>query len=159
MRIEYLADHLHVIPELAEMQLGFFGRHNPDMTLESRAAQLRARIGKKSIPMTVVALDQEKPIGSACLVEHDMDLHPELTPWVASVFVHSDYRRKGVGSALMKRLESEAAKLGIRKLYLFTPDRVDFYTTLDWKVFGREMHRNHEVTLMEKALEPQSGTD
>jgi N-acetylglutamate synthase-like GNAT family acetyltransferase len=141
------------------MQLGFFGRHNPDMTLESRAEQLRARIGKESIPMTVVALDQEKPIGSACLVEQDLDLRPELTPWVASVFVHSDYRRKGVGTALMNRLESEAAKLGIKKLYLFTPDRVDFYTTLDWKIFGREKHRNNEVTLMEKAIAPQSGTD
>jgi GNAT superfamily N-acetyltransferase len=141
------------------MHLGFFGRHNPDMTLESRAAQLGARIGKKSIPLTVVAFDQDKPIGSACLVEQDLDLRPELAPWVASVFVHSDYRRRGVGSALMKRLEAEAAKMGIKKLYLFTPDRVDFYTTLDWKVFGREIHRSHEVTLMEKALEPQSGTD
>ncbi|NIS83166.1 MAG: GNAT family N-acetyltransferase [Anaerolineales bacterium] len=152
MRIEYLADHIHVIPELAAFHLEFFGRFNPDMTIESRTGQLRSRVGKESIPLTLVAFEQDKPIGSACIVEHDMDNHPELTPWAASIIVRSDYRRRGVGTALMKRIEVEALKLGIEKLYLFTPDMEAFYLKLDWQVIRREIYRGKEVILMEKEL-------
>lgn len=153
MRIEYLADHIHTIPELAKLHCEFFGRFNAEMTPESRAEQLGRRIGKTSIPMTLVALVQETPIGSASIVEQDLDSRPDLSPWVASVVVRLDHQRQGVGTALMRRIENEAMKLGIKKLYLFTPDMEAFYTTLDWMVVGQEMFKGRfEVTLMEKQI-------
>lgn len=153
MHIDYLADHTDVLLDLASLHCEFFGRFKPDMTPESRAEQLGARSGKTSIPLTVVALDQEKPIGSASIVEHDLDSRPDLSPWVASVVVRSDYQRQGVGTALMKRIEIEAVKLGIKKLFLFTPDMEVFYTTLDWVTIGSEIFKGRfEVTLMEKEI-------
>ncbi len=153
MRVEYLADHTYVLPELAALHCEFFGHFNPAMTPESRAQELGRRIGKSSIPLTLVVLDRETPIGSASLVEHDLDSRPDLSPWVASVVVRSDYQRQGVGTALMRRIEDEAVKLGIKTLYLFTPDMEVFYATLDWVVVGRELFKGRfEVTLMEKAL-------
>jgi GNAT superfamily N-acetyltransferase len=153
MRIENLADHPDLMLELAALHCEFFARFKPDMTPESRAEQLDARSRKNTIPLTMVALDREIPIGSASLLEHDLDSRTDLSPWVASVVVRSDYQRQGVGTALMKRIEVEAAKLGIKKLYLFTPDMEVFYATLDWVVIGREMFKNQfEVTLMEKEI-------
>lgn len=152
MKIEYLSDHIHVIPELASFHLEYFGQFNPQLTLESREAQLHLRTGKSSIPLTLVALDQNKPVGSACLVEHDLPGHPDLTPWVSSVIVRSELRRMGIGSALMKRIEQEGARLGYEKLYLFTPDMEAFYSQLGWVVIGREMYRDNEVVIMEKLV-------
>jgi len=153
VRIENLADHTEVLLELAALHIEFFSRFNAEMTPESRAEQLGARSRKNTIPLTMVALDRETPIGSASIVEHDLDSRMDLSPWVASVVVRSDYQRQGVGTALMKRIEKEAVKLGIKKLYLFTPDMEVFYATLDWVVIGREIFKNRfEVTLMEKEI-------
>jgi predicted N-acetyltransferase YhbS len=153
MRIEYLGDHSDLMLELASLHCEFFGRFKPDMTPESRAEQLGIRSGKNSIPLTLVALDENKPIGSASIVEHDLDSRPDLSPWVASVVVRSDYQRQGVGTALMRRIEAEAVKLGIKKLYLFTPDMEAFYATLDWVTIGQEIFKDRfEVTLMEKEI-------
>ena len=153
MRIEYLKDHTHVIRELAELHLEYFGLFNPKMTVESRMDQLHARLGTDSIPLTVVALEKEKVIGSACLVHNDMKTHPELAPWVASVFVRTEYRRRGVGTVLMNRLDAEAYCLGVHKLYLFTPDMQVFYSGLGWRSMGTEMYRGNEVTIMEKVID------
>ena len=153
MRIDYLADHTDVMLELASIHCTFFGRFKPDMTPESRAQALGNRSGKTSIPLTLVALDQKIPIGSVSLVEHDLDSRPDLSPWVASVVVRSDYQRQGAGTALMRRIETEAVKLGIKKLYLFTPDMEVFYRTLNWVTIGQEIFKKRfEVTLMEKKI-------
>jgi predicted N-acetyltransferase YhbS len=153
MRIDYLADHPHAIPEVAAIHVEFFGHFSDEMTIEKRSEQLRERSGKTSIPLTIVALDQGTAIGAASILEKDLDSRPDLTPWVASVAVRSDYHRQGVGTALMKRIEVEAAKLGIKKLYLFTPDMEAFYSTLDWVTVGREVFKERfDVTLMEKEI-------
>jgi len=153
MRIEYLADHTDVIPEVAKLHIEFFGRFSADMTLENRVEKLGGQIGKTSIPLTLVAFDREIAIGSASIVEHDLDSRPDLTPWIASVVVRSDYHRQGVGTALIRRIEKEAAGLGINKLYLFTPDMEEFYATMNWVTIGHEMFKGKfEVTLMEKEI-------
>ena len=103
MRVEYLADHIHVIPELASFHLEFFGRFNPDMTIDSRMHQLRSRVERDSIPLTLVAFDHEIVVGSACLIDNDMDTHPELSPWVASVIVRPEYRRRTAAGPLHDR--------------------------------------------------------
>jgi predicted N-acetyltransferase YhbS len=155
MRIDYLADHSDVMVELAALHIEFFGHFNAEMTVESRAEQLRERSGKTSIPITMVALDQATAIGSASILERDLDSRPDLSPWVASVVVRSDYQRQGVGTTLMRRIEKEAADLGIERLYLFTPDMEAFYATLGWKIVGPEIFKGRfEVTLMQRDISP-----
>ena len=152
LRIDYLANHTQVIPELSELHVEAFGPFNPEMTVESRMEQLHARLGKNSIPLSLVAFDEDKLIGSACLIHQDMSTHPELRPWVASGFVRKEYRRRGVGTALMRAIEGKARRLGVKKLYLFTPDMQAFYSTLDWLTIATEMYRGRKVTIMEKEI-------
>ena len=152
IKIEYLADHISVIPELASFHLDHFGQYNPEMTWESRQEQLLSRSRRDSIPLTLVALDQDIPIGSVSLIDHDLPDRPEWTPWVASVIVRPDYRRRGIGTALMEHMEREAARVGYNKLYLFTPDKEVFYSTVGWKMIGREMVQKNEVVIMEKQV-------
>ena len=46
----------------------------------------------------------------------------------------------------------EAKTLGVKKLYLFTPDRMSFYSRLGWKVFGHTECRGEYVTIMSYEL-------
>ena len=62
-------------------------------------------------------------LGSAMLIAHDMDTRLELSPWLAGVFVTPDRRRHGTGSALVQRVIGDATELGVRRLYLYTPER------------------------------------
>jgi predicted N-acetyltransferase YhbS len=150
MKIDYLANHTHLIPELSRVHVDFFGQYNPTMTPDSRGEQLNKRLGKDTIPLTIVAIEEDKPIGSACIVEQDLKTHLELTPWVASVIVHPDYHRQGVGSMIMKRIDQEAVELGLEKLYLFTPDQEIFYSNLGWKVIMQDQFQGKPIVIMEK---------
>ncbi|NOU13132.1 MAG: GNAT family N-acetyltransferase, partial [Methylococcaceae bacterium] len=80
------------------------------------------------------------------------DTRPELTPWLASVFVAPKHRNNGVGSQLVKNVMQQAKEAGINELYLFTPDRETFYQKLGWSVLAKEDYRGHAVTVMSVKL-------
>lgn len=153
MRIELLAEHPHLIPTLAEWHHAEWGYLHPGSTLEDRVEWLRPEVQRGAIPFAVVAVDGEgRPLGSASIVRHDMDAHLDWTPWLASVYVHPDHRRRGIGAALVRRATAEAAKLGVPDLYLFTPGQARFYERLGWRKVLQEVYRGTEVTIMTISL-------
>lgn len=123
----------------------------PDEQVEDFARDLNACRGEQLVPSTFIATDG-RLLGSASLLAADMLTHPELSPWVASVYVRRAARGSGVGSALIRHLMEVATRGGLRSLYLFTPDRVEFYQRLDWVEIGRELYQGIAVTLMKVEL-------
>lgn len=81
------------------------------------------------IPLSLIALADGVPAGTVNLIYHDNSRRPELTPWLAALVVVKKYRGRGIGSALVTRLLTEASRIGISTLYLGT-DTPDFYTRL-----------------------------
>jgi N-acetylglutamate synthase-like GNAT family acetyltransferase len=71
-----------------------------------------------------------------------------LSPWLASVYVPPSHRRRGFGAALCQRTVHEARRLGYERIYLFTPDKADFYNALGWKEIEQAKYRNQKVTVM-----------
>lgn len=82
------------------------------------------------------------------LVAHDMDTRKELSPWLAGVFVAPDYRRHGLGTALVRRAVDDATALGVRRLYLYTPTIELFYSRLGWSLVERTRYRGTDVVIM-----------
>jgi GNAT superfamily N-acetyltransferase len=150
--MEYLTDVPEWVPVIAKWHHDQWSYMNPGRSLEERIAEYQTNHGRGQIPTTVVAFVEDQPAGSAALIEHDMDSHLELTPWLASVFVSPEHRGRGIGSALVRRIEEEAENLGIEVLYLFTPDRESLYARLNWKVMFREEYRGEEVTVMKRRI-------
>lgn len=148
MHVEYLADHAAVIPTLARWHHEEWSYLNPGRPLEDRISQLQAQTRPKQVPTAFVALSEGTLVGSASLVGHDMDTRMELTPWLASVYVAPEHRRHGYGSALVRRVVEEAETLGIKTLYLFTPDRETFYSRMGWQVLDRTDYRGHSIVIM-----------
>jgi len=106
-----------------------------------------------TIPTIFVAVAADQTVGCASLVEHDMLTRPELSPWLAGVFVPPQYRRHGIGAALVERVVREARSLAVARIYLYTPGSGALYLRLGWSVvertFYRELWGETEVTIME----------
>ena len=67
---------------------------------------------------------------------------------MASVYVHENFRGKGIGSALVKRIMEYARSIGVETLYLYTEHQEAWYQKLGWEVFAREEYLNQMVTIM-----------
>jgi len=128
------------------------GHLRANETVEDRVIRLRLASGHRQIPTTYVAIAGEQLLGSACLVKHDMDTRPELSPWLAGVFVAPSQRRRGIGAALIQKAVEEAGLLGIERLYLYTLTSDTFYLKLGWSVLERTFYKRlweeQEVTIM-----------
>lgn len=152
--IEYLADCPAVLETLAAWHHGEWAAMNPGDTLDKRCARLRAHLQKRAIPTTFVALTGQAPLGSASLVDCDLHSHSSVGPWLASVFVAPAQRHRGLGRQLVRRVVQEAADLGVPRLYLFTPDREQFYAHMGWVVHERTHYLDRPVVIM--AIEPRA---
>jgi GNAT superfamily N-acetyltransferase len=152
MNIVNLASAPEHIPTIAAWHHAEWGYLNPGGALESRIERMQRYLKGASVPAMYIGVDGEHLLGTAALVESDMDSHPELSPWLASVYVNPDYRKRGVGAALVKHLVSQAKINGFSRLYLFTPDQSKFYQGLGWEFIAQESYRGSEVTLMK--IEP-----
>ena len=126
----------------------------PGTTLHDIEDHLRERINKKSLPLTLVAIEAGEPVGTASLKACDMETRSDLTPWLTSVYVAKRWRRKGIGSSLVKAIEKKAAELEILKVFLFTTDAALaalFYSRLGWIVKEKTIYHSYPVIIMEKA--------
>jgi N-acetylglutamate synthase-like GNAT family acetyltransferase len=150
-----LGERPDTVPTLAAWlfeQWGYFHDHD---SVERRIQELNERLQTHELPVAFVALSsgapEAEPIGTASLTPDDLETRPDLTPWLASVFVRAENRRSGVGAALVHAVVAHARLLRVETLYLFTEDRADFYESLGWSLVGPEVYRGHPVIVMKIA--------
>ena len=151
MKIIDLKFEPHHVPVLAGWHHGEWSYLNSNGSVEQREKDMRLHLTDDLVPSTFVALE-ERLLGSAAIVENDMETRPEFSPWLASVFVSLENRRKGVGSKLVIHVMEKAKEAGIPVLYLFTPDKEGFYQKLGWNTISKETYRGHLVTVMQVNL-------
>ena len=148
MHIDYLCDHPELIEELAELNFKEWGEFRPGDTLEARTERMRAACGKGAIPSVVVAIEDGRLLGGALLIDSDMKTRPDLTPWLAGVYVKAEERGRGIASQLVNRIVEEAAGLGVETLYLYTDAAQSLYARLGWKVVEDLDYEDLPVTIM-----------
>lgn len=147
--IKYLADCKEHIPTLAQWFHDAWGYLDEESSVERGIKKLKECLSYDKIPLTIVAEKDSELLGSASIVEYDMDTHKHLSPWLASVYVKSEHRRNGIGTILVKRMIEESKKLGIKKFYLFTPDMNRFYDKIGWKTIEEPEYKNQKVYVMQ----------
>lgn len=148
MNIITLSAEPEHIPTLAQWHHAEWAHLNPGCTLEKRIAKMQVYLDSELVPSTFIYKHEGQLAGSAAIIQSDMDTRQELAPWLASVYVAPDFRRQGVGSKLVAHVMLQAKAAGIAKLYLFTPDRAEFYKKRGWTIMVEEQYRGHHVTLM-----------
>jgi len=151
--IHYLADDTEEISTIAGWIYYEWGHLIERRTLETAHEKVRQSLSGSDLPLTMVCYLDGNLVGTAGIDTADMNSHPELTPWMVSVFVDPRYRKKGIGTALCKRIAEEFKRLDFATAYLFTPDRESLYARLGWKTFLREEYREEQVVIMMLDLE------
>lgn len=101
----------------------------PGHPVETMVTRLREASNPKAIPLSLIALDGETPVGTVNLVESDNDERPDLTPWLAALLVLPEYRDRGFGKALVQELAIQAKGLGVSRMFLGT-DIPEYYARL-----------------------------
>jgi N-acetylglutamate synthase-like GNAT family acetyltransferase len=149
MKLDYLADRPDALPTIARWHYAEWGRYSADRTVETMSERLRGHLNRDRIPLTVVAHEDGVPVGTAGLVEFDMETRRDLTPWLADVVVTPERRDAGIGTRVVEFIVALARELGVRRLYLFTPDRESFYARMGWSVLERTEYRNEPVVVMQ----------
>ncbi|MBS0219742.1 MAG: GNAT family N-acetyltransferase [Proteobacteria bacterium] len=104
------------------------------------------------IPFVVVAESDGTLCGNALVIDNDEASRPDLTPWIAALWVDEPFRRRGIAAALMDEAARRVRSLGIDRLYLVSrPTLRDFYVGLGWKVLEDNVGA-HRLTLYVKEL-------
>lgn len=148
-----LKDRPHHIPTLAAWHHQEWSHLNPGATLLTRIDKMRScYLADAPVPKMFIWVEEDEVIGSAALLECDMDSRSELTPWLASVYVRQDSREMGIGAALVERVMAYARELGFAELFLFTPDKEHFYQNIGWQTLNHETYHDERVTVMKVEL-------
>ena len=148
-RIEFLDAQRAAIPLLADWHHAQWGGYYDHWTHAVCQAELADHATRRTLPTTLVLLDGARVLGSVSLVLEDApEFADEGSPWLASLYVRDDARRRGHGARLVRAAVAHAAALDIDELYLFTPDHRDFYERLGWKALVRTTLKGKPVDLM-----------
>ncbi|GAB3827035.1 GNAT family N-acetyltransferase [Pontibacter rugosus] len=124
----------------------------PGNTVDVVKQPLREHLHAKDFPAAFVAMDGNTPAGSVLLLADDgITELPDLTPWLAALYVAPQYRMQGVGKQLVQALEHHAQCIGYTQLYLVATDRVSFYLDLGWRIHTK-LGGNMGITIMRKNL-------
>ncbi len=148
VNISFLAEHSQHIPTLASWHQNEWHHISPHLTTAKRIDEYSSYRSDDTIPCCLIATHDDKLLGSASLVLSDMETRPELSPWLASVYVHPDYRCQGIATKLIKHCLDIARRTGIDKLYLFTPDQKDFYSHRGWQLLEDCEFHGEQVDIM-----------
>ena len=149
MKLEFLVDRPEALPTIARWHHAEWGHYSAERTVETMSERLRGHMNRDRIPLTVVAHEGDLAVGTAGLVECDMKTRRHLTPWLADVVVHPERRNAGIGTRVVEFTLERARELGVRRLYLFTPDRESFYARMGWSVLERTEYRGELVVVMQ----------
>ena len=157
MKIDYLANQKRFAPTLTRHMYAHW-RSLLDSMGKSRqdfAQSMRDRYHRDSLPLALVAYEKHQVLGTIALKPQDLDIRPELTPWLGGLFVLPQYRRRGIGSALISGIVAEAERLRLPCLFLWTPSSERLYARHGWSLLERAPYHGHEISIMKRALRHQ----
>ncbi|MDN3637677.1 GNAT family N-acetyltransferase [Simiduia curdlanivorans] len=158
MQIRDLTECPHAIDQLATWHYRQWAALYPDHRQQTFADELRQSLEGLKVPRTWVICDGDQVFGSASVIYDDMSTHPELGPWLASVYIDEKLRGQGWGKKLISRLMADCAKTGFETVYLFTPGQEEFYQSLGWTLRNREMYQGEAVAIMSYDFSPHPAT-
>ncbi|MEY3197242.1 MAG: hypothetical protein RLZZ59_610 [Pseudomonadota bacterium] len=155
IKIRYLSECESHIPEIARIWVNSIGKKwRPGVSQESIESRLREGLHSDSLPLAYVALDNETPVGICRLLSNDLQSRPKLFPWLGSLCVDENYRKRGIGKLLMQVVQNKAKEMGFRTIYLFTFDEalVQWYESMNWREVEKADFEGTPITIMSLKL-------
>jgi len=148
IQILNLKESPHHLEQLAQWHQSQWQHYNHGETLLERIKRMQDYLNDDFIPSTFIAINETTLLGSVAIVQHDMEIHQEFSPWIASVFTNKDYRNQGIATKLIKHMLHQAKLSNIKKCYLFTPDQESFYKKIGWETICHVKYHKELVSIM-----------
>jgi len=151
IKIDYLARHSEWVLIIAEWSYSAWHKYDLTFTVERSLESIKTRLNMNKIPLTLVAIHNNKPIATANLKKSVPVLDaPKNKIWLGSFYVEPSYRNKGIGSRMLKAICNEAVRLGHNEIYLFSsdPEMPNWYKKYSWEVVNKLPYQGHIVTIM-----------
>lgn len=137
MEIVYLFNYPQYIETVSKWIYDeFVVKSGSTMTLE-KVNQYFSNTSIKNFPITLIAVIDNKCVGTVSLFENDLDTQDVLHPWLASIFVEPTFRKLGIAEKLTNKLLSIAGNLDYEKLYLRTEHTSEYYRARNWSSLGK----------------------
>ena len=153
MRIALLADHREFFPTIAQWYIDEWGDYIGDTDLVKEVDKLKVYLNRNTLPLMLVAVEDDLIIGTAQLKFHEMEIYPEKEHWLGGVYVSKQHRGKGVAGRIVKACIEKADDLGVKVLYLQTEDLTGgFYTGLGWKPIEEVIYKGVKVLVMQRSI-------
>ncbi len=151
--IKNLNEFIEFIPLLAEWHFRQWGDLTGAASEEAYRKLLSGHAVSQGLPTTLLALKDNFLLGSVNIVQSDLGIRRELTPWIAQLSVSLEHRGQGIGSALVSAAIAQARDLGFKVLYLYTSGTLPlYYESLGWKRRETLYYKGKERTVMEVKL-------
>ncbi|MEO8000454.1 MAG: GNAT family N-acetyltransferase [Arenimonas sp.] len=149
VQIRFLADVPEHVDQLADWHHAQWSSLYTDWTHAVTRADLLDYTKCKTLPTTLVLLEDENLLGSASLLEEDaVELAAIGNAWLASLFVKPEARGRGFGVMLVKAIMQHAKDISIEEMFLFTPEHKTFYQQLGWTAFYQANLNGQVVDVM-----------
>jgi GNAT superfamily N-acetyltransferase len=150
--IDYLANHRELAPELGKLFYdewrSIYDHRGQSFKDVVSTCLGRANIG--SLPLALIAFHDEELVGTVSLKVQDLEIQPELTPWLGGLFVIPRWRGMGVASSLIQRAIEEAQRLKLKQLYLWTPSAESLYRKFGWSEVERTDYCGQQIVIMRR---------
>lgn len=88
-----------------------------------------------SLPKFYIMLSGDNIIGAYALLTNDIISRQDLMPWLACLFVNTEYRNKGLAKMMLEHGKEQSLKMAFRRLYL-NSDLIGFYEKYGWEFLG-----------------------
>lgn len=154
IEIKLLADCQQHIPHLAKLWYEEISRHwAPNASVERAEQNLFKHANRSELPITFVALKNDRAVGMASLREND-GIQAYRAPWLGSLVVDPTFRKQKIGEQLIDAIKQQALIMGYDTLYLlaFDPTIPIWYTRLGWRSIGNDQLFDHSVAVMDIEL-------
>lgn len=88
-----------------------------------------------ALPITFVAVEGERLLGTVGLWRCDLISRQDLYPWMAALYVAPEARGQGLAGKLQQHVIGYARAQGYAELFLYSACR-DFYERFGWQYIG-----------------------
>ena len=128
-------------PELAPDVIAFFQKHwaTPASAKVYEDCIQSCLTAASPLPDWVMLMDGAEIVAGAGLIPNDFISRMDLTPWLCALIVEPEWRGHALGARLIRRLRSDAARMGFDRLYLCT-DHVGYYEKYGFEYLADGWH-------------------
>ena len=127
---------LFEVPEHSELITDWlFSGFGSENSRDFFASIVNSSLRPEGLPVTFVALLDDKPVGTVGLWRCDLISRQDLYPWLAALYIDESQRGCGLGAQLQHHVEAFSRRTGFRELYLYATF-ANYYERFGWQYIG-----------------------